>query len=80
MIPLQTGAGPPPPPAPKLAGGPEDVFSFLYWLMQKPIGEMPRKKRRLSKNQQKMLRLLRSLDAARLLQLARANAGIFTSA
>ena len=78
MIPLQGGAK---PVSPKLGGGPQDVFTFLYWLMQKPIGKPRfRKKRRLSKDQQKMLRLLRSLDAARLLQLARANAGIFMSA
>lgn len=77
MIPLQRGAQ---PPAVKLGGGPEDVFAFLYWLMQRPIGKPPfRKKRRLSKDQKKLLRLLRSLDSARLLQLARAKAAIMSA-
>lgn len=73
MIPLQKGAT-----KPSSAGGPEDVFAFLLWLMQKPITK--RRKKRLPKDARKFLRMMKALDAARLLQLARANAGIFMSA
>ncbi len=57
------------------------MFAFLYWLMQNPPGTKPRKpKLPLSKKARKLLRMLRALDSVRTLQLARAGAGIFTSA
>jgi hypothetical protein len=69
MIPLQTGAQPTPP---SLGGGPEDVFTFLYWLMQKPVGKRPTKRKLpLSRKAKRLMRLLKSLDALRTLQLAR---------
>ena len=77
MIPLQRGAARPAPSA----GGPEDVFGFLYWLMNQPTTRRPEPvKPKLRKKTKRLLRLLKALDAARALQLARANAGIFMSA
>jgi len=82
MIPLQTAGQAPPPPPQALGGGPEDVFAFLYWLMQRPLKKRPSKpKLPLSRRTRRLLKLLKALDAARTLQLARAEAaGIFTSA
>ncbi len=70
MIPLQR-SGAQPTPAASLAGGPEDVGAFLYWLMNRS-----RKKRRsktivLSRKYKRVLDLLKALDAARTLHLAR---------
>ncbi len=70
MIPLQR-AGVQPTPPPSLSGGPEDVGAFLYWLLNRS-----RKKRRskttvLSRKYQRILDLLKALDAARTLHLAR---------
>jgi len=82
MIPLQTTGQAAPPPPQALGGGPEDVFAFLYWLMQRPLKKRPSKpKLPLSRRTRRLLKLLKALDAARTLQLARAEAaGIFTSA
>ena len=70
MIPLQrSGAQPTPPPS--LAGGPEDVGAFLYWLMNRPRKKQGTRKVVLSRKYRQVLRLLQALDAARTLQLAR---------
>jgi hypothetical protein len=70
MIPLQrSGAQPTPPPS--LGGGPEDVGAFLYWLMNRPRKKRTTRKVLLSSKYQRVMKLLKALDAARTLQLAR---------
>jgi hypothetical protein len=66
MIPLQRKAGPA-----SLAGGPEDVGAFLYWLMNRPTRKRRTRRVVLSKKKMRLLRMLQVLDAARTLQLAR---------
>ena len=56
------------------------MFGYLYWLITHPTLPQPKPRIFLKKRTKRMLRLLKALDAARTLQLARANAGIFTSA
>jgi len=70
MIPLQR-SGAQPTPAASLAGGPEDVGAFLYWLMNWPRKKRGTRKVVLPRKYQRVMRLLQALDAARTLQLAR---------
>jgi len=70
MIPLQR-SGAQPTPVAFLAGGPEDVGAFLYWLMNWPRKKRGTRKVVLPRKYQRVMRLLQALDAARTLQLAR---------
>jgi hypothetical protein len=57
-------------------GGPEDVFAFLLWIASRPRRRRRSRQIGLTIDQKWVLRILRSIDAARMLQLARANAGM----
>ena len=71
MIPLQTSGARPPPPAPSLGGGPEDIGAFLYWIMNQPKRKRRTRRVVLSWKLKRMANILDALDAVRTLQLAR---------
>ena len=54
-------------------GGPEQVFAFLYSLMQRSRKRPKKRKVLLSSQKKRLLRMLQGLDAARTLQIARQN-------